>query len=173
VVRPTLELAFEAQSSVVRPTVYDLAVLSSTDTAAKYTGSSQLTDITSTGGSPIFQGRSKAMLVSSGLPADLVASSVLDYVVSVNFKIKNLFVNNADIATFCGNQFSGTFTGPTPFEPIYMISLDGHNIGLFLTILDCRSSTHAYDKTLKIGFKIDSGTYTGATHTFTLSSIRS
>lgn len=172
VVRPYLELAFESQTTTVLPSTYDLTAKPSTYTAASYSGGSDYTDITSTGGSPIFQGRNKAFLVSStGVPPDMIAAGGFGYTISVNFKIDNLFVNNADVNTFCTNHFSGAFSNDVKYEPVYEILLDTKVIGLYLLISDCRQATHATNKALVLGFKIDSaGGFTGATFSFTLSS---
>lgn len=168
--RPEKELAFEAQTSEVVPTTYDLTAKPDAYTAASYSGGSAFTDITSTGGAPIFQGRNKAMLVSyNSVPTEMVQAGGVEYTVSLNFQIVNLFLTNSDVSTFCNNHFSGTFTEDVKYEPVYEILVDTKVIGLYLLISDCK--THATNKDLKLGFKIDSaGGFTGSFHTFTLSS---
>lgn len=172
VMRPYLQLEPESNTLPMSLSVYDATAKPDAYTSAAYTGSSSVTDVTSTGGTAIYQGRNKATLVSStGISTDQTNAGGLDYVVSVNFNIANLFTANADVNTFCSNHFAGSFSEDVAMEPIYELILDTKVIGLYLQITDCRSSTHAYNKVVKLGFKIDSASgFTGTSYSLTLSS---
>lgn len=172
VFRPDLELQFESRTLPQSVNTFDMTAKPDAYTAASYTGGSAFTDLTSVGGNVFFQGRNKAALISyNSLPAKQIKANSIEYVVSVNFKIENLFINNAAVSNFCGAHFSGGFSDEIVFEPIYEILVDSKVVGLYLKIADCRSTSSATDKVVTLGFKIDSVSgFTGSTYSLTLTS---